>query len=157
MALSRKPFGIGHIFIESFLLRMTDTMTSQNIELSSWDTLYILNPAVGRSSLLTFFKVVNVNRGPNEIKCLVQSLLFAWAVLKYPLSVFKLYSTLSHQCQLYKCLALLSCNIIAWLSTVPKSSTLACAVTNNGDQTRHPSARHYVTCSRTKYEKNHVI
>jgi hypothetical protein len=40
MALSRKPFGIGHIFIKSFLLRMTDTMTSQNIDLSSWDTLY---------------------------------------------------------------------------------------------------------------------
>jgi hypothetical protein len=40
MSLSRKPFGIGHMFIESFLLRMTDTMTSQNIVLSSWDTLY---------------------------------------------------------------------------------------------------------------------
>jgi len=37
--LSRKPFGIGHVFI--FLLRMTDTMNSQNIDLSSWDTLYI--------------------------------------------------------------------------------------------------------------------
>jgi hypothetical protein len=41
MALSRKPFGIGHMFIWSFLLRMTDTMASQNIVLSSWDTLYI--------------------------------------------------------------------------------------------------------------------
>jgi hypothetical protein len=39
MALSRKPFGIGHMFISSFLLRMTDTMTYQNIYLSSWDTL----------------------------------------------------------------------------------------------------------------------
>jgi hypothetical protein len=35
MALSRKPFVIGHMFIKSFLLRMTDTMTSQNIDLSS--------------------------------------------------------------------------------------------------------------------------
>jgi hypothetical protein len=32
------------MFIETFFLRMTDTMTSQNIDLSSWDTLYILNP-----------------------------------------------------------------------------------------------------------------
>jgi hypothetical protein len=37
----RKQFGIGHMFIQTFFLRMTDTMTSQNIELSSWDTLYI--------------------------------------------------------------------------------------------------------------------
>jgi hypothetical protein len=41
MALSRKPFGMGHMFIQTFLLRMTDTMTSQNVDLSSWDTLYI--------------------------------------------------------------------------------------------------------------------
>jgi hypothetical protein len=33
--------GIGHMFIQIFLLRMTDTRTSQNIDLSSWDTLYI--------------------------------------------------------------------------------------------------------------------
>ena len=37
IALSRKPFGIGHIYVN---IRMTDTMTSQNIDLSSWDTLY---------------------------------------------------------------------------------------------------------------------
>jgi hypothetical protein len=29
------------MFILSFLLRMTDTITSQNIDLSSWDDLYI--------------------------------------------------------------------------------------------------------------------
>jgi hypothetical protein len=40
IALSRKPFGIGHVYIYTFLLRMTYTMTSQNIDLSSWDTLY---------------------------------------------------------------------------------------------------------------------
>ena len=40
MSLSWKPFGIGRMFIQSFLLRMTDTMTSQNIDFSSWDTLY---------------------------------------------------------------------------------------------------------------------
>jgi hypothetical protein len=39
-ALSRKPFGIEHMYIYMFLLRMTDTVTSQNIDLSSWDTLY---------------------------------------------------------------------------------------------------------------------
>jgi hypothetical protein len=41
IALSRKPFGIGHMYIYTLLLRMTDTMTSQNTDLSSWDTLYI--------------------------------------------------------------------------------------------------------------------
>jgi hypothetical protein len=37
---SQKPFGIGHLYIYTLLLRMTDTMASQNIDLSSWDTLY---------------------------------------------------------------------------------------------------------------------
>jgi hypothetical protein len=40
IALFRKPFGIGHMYIYTFLLRMTDTMTSQNTDISSWDTLY---------------------------------------------------------------------------------------------------------------------
>jgi hypothetical protein len=31
IALSRKPFGIGHMYIHAFLLRMNDTVTSQNI------------------------------------------------------------------------------------------------------------------------------
>jgi hypothetical protein len=35
-----KPFGMGHLYIYHFLLRMTDAMTSQNIDLRSWDTLY---------------------------------------------------------------------------------------------------------------------
>jgi hypothetical protein len=30
------------MYIYKFLLRMTDTMTSQNTDLSSWDTLYIV-------------------------------------------------------------------------------------------------------------------
>jgi len=29
------------MYIYSFLLRMTDTVTSQNIDIFSWDTLYI--------------------------------------------------------------------------------------------------------------------
>jgi hypothetical protein len=41
IALSRKPFGIGHMYIYTFLLRMADTMTSQDIALSSSDTLYM--------------------------------------------------------------------------------------------------------------------
>jgi hypothetical protein len=40
IALSRKPFGIGHMYIYKSLLRMADIVTSQNIDLSSWDTLY---------------------------------------------------------------------------------------------------------------------
>jgi hypothetical protein len=34
IALSRKLFGIGHMYIHNFLLRMTDTVASQNIYLS---------------------------------------------------------------------------------------------------------------------------
>jgi hypothetical protein len=41
IALSWKPFGIGYMYIYTFFLRMTDAMTSQNIDLSSWDTLYM--------------------------------------------------------------------------------------------------------------------
>jgi hypothetical protein len=41
IALSRKPFGIGHMYIYTFLLRMTDIMASQNIDRSCWDTLYM--------------------------------------------------------------------------------------------------------------------
>jgi hypothetical protein len=45
IALSRKPFGIGHMDIYKSVLRMTDTMISQNIDPSSWDTLYY--PIIG--------------------------------------------------------------------------------------------------------------
>jgi hypothetical protein len=39
IALSQKPFMIGHTYIYTFiLLRITNTMTSQSIDLSSWDT-----------------------------------------------------------------------------------------------------------------------
>jgi hypothetical protein len=40
IALSRKPVGIGHTYIYIYLLRMTETVTSQNFDPSSWDTLY---------------------------------------------------------------------------------------------------------------------
>jgi hypothetical protein len=40
IALSRKPFGIGHMYIYASLFRMTDTVISQNIDLSSWVILY---------------------------------------------------------------------------------------------------------------------
>jgi hypothetical protein len=38
---SRKPFGIGYMYIYTFLLRMTDAMTSKNIDLFSWNIIYI--------------------------------------------------------------------------------------------------------------------
>jgi hypothetical protein len=41
MAVSRTPFGIGHMYMYTFLLIITDTMTSKNTDLSSWDTLYM--------------------------------------------------------------------------------------------------------------------
>jgi hypothetical protein len=42
MAVPGKQFGIGHMFISTFLLRMIDSVISQNIYLSSWDILYVL-------------------------------------------------------------------------------------------------------------------
>jgi hypothetical protein len=32
---------MGHMYIYNLLLRMADTVTSQNIDLSSWDTQFI--------------------------------------------------------------------------------------------------------------------
>jgi hypothetical protein len=43
ITVSRKPFGIGHMYIYNLLLKMSDTLTSQNINISSWDTLYTNN------------------------------------------------------------------------------------------------------------------
>jgi hypothetical protein len=42
IALSRKPFWIEFMYIYTFLLKMTDTMTFQNIDFSSWDTQYMM-------------------------------------------------------------------------------------------------------------------
>jgi hypothetical protein len=39
ISVSRKSFEIGHMYIYTFLLRMTGTMTSQNVDFSSWDTV----------------------------------------------------------------------------------------------------------------------
>jgi hypothetical protein len=39
-----KPFGIGHMFIQTFLLRTADTISTQIIDLTSWDTRYIPSP-----------------------------------------------------------------------------------------------------------------
>jgi hypothetical protein len=41
IAVPRKPFGIGYMYIYTFVLRMTDTVTTQNTGLLSWDTLYV--------------------------------------------------------------------------------------------------------------------
>jgi hypothetical protein len=43
IALSRQPFGIRHMYIYTFLLRITNIMTSQNIDLSCWDPQSIIN------------------------------------------------------------------------------------------------------------------
>jgi hypothetical protein len=43
MALPWKLVRTGHTYIYTFLLRMTNTMTFQNTDLSSWDTLYRLS------------------------------------------------------------------------------------------------------------------
>jgi hypothetical protein len=52
IVLSRKVFGIGHMYIYNFLLGMTDNMTSQNNDFSSWDTCISARPNVLGSSLI---------------------------------------------------------------------------------------------------------
>jgi hypothetical protein len=43
IALFWKLFGVGHMYINTFLFRMTDTVTSHNIDLSSKETLSMGN------------------------------------------------------------------------------------------------------------------
>jgi hypothetical protein len=50
VVLSRKPFGIGHMYIYTFLLRMTDTVTSQNTDLSSWTRRKVAHTKGGHGS-----------------------------------------------------------------------------------------------------------
>jgi hypothetical protein len=45
----RKTFEIGLILIKLFFLRMTDTMTFLNIDLSSWDTLNMYETTTQKS------------------------------------------------------------------------------------------------------------
>ena len=40
IAVSLKPFAIGNMYMYTVLLRMADIVTSQNIDISSWNTLY---------------------------------------------------------------------------------------------------------------------
>jgi hypothetical protein len=53
-ALSRKPFGIGHMYIYTFLLRITDIVISQNADVSSCDTLYSIGLEVYRFFYIYF-------------------------------------------------------------------------------------------------------
>jgi hypothetical protein len=55
VALSRKPFGIGHMYMYTILLRMIDNMTS----VSSWGNLYIRTvlSVLHRSDLLLFTEI----------------------------------------------------------------------------------------------------
>jgi hypothetical protein len=41
IASSPKPFGMGHMYMYNFLLRMVDIMASQKFYLPFWETLYI--------------------------------------------------------------------------------------------------------------------
>jgi hypothetical protein len=42
ISLFRNPFGIGNMYVNNFfMLRIVDTMTSKNKDLSSWDILYV--------------------------------------------------------------------------------------------------------------------
>jgi hypothetical protein len=68
IALSREPFEIGHIHIYTFsLLRMTDTMSSQNIDFSSWDTLYSIEYVKGKVAIIDFnFPQYTFRHFPNQ-------------------------------------------------------------------------------------------
>jgi hypothetical protein len=63
VALSRKPFRIGHVYtrIYTFMLRMTDTMTVQNIDLFSCDILYMI-----ADSRIPIFAAFSTNIIPSE-------------------------------------------------------------------------------------------
>jgi hypothetical protein len=63
-----KPFGIGHMYIHNFLLRMTDIMTSQNIDLSSCDTLYRVD--TNRKKFLDCSRWVMIWK-PTDVACLM--------------------------------------------------------------------------------------
>jgi hypothetical protein len=88
MALSRKPFGIGHMFISSFLFRMTDTITSQNIDLSSWDTMYKYRYACGRVTACSRWKFFLETRQKFQVSLkargnchhILQVKVFQWAL-----------------------------------------------------------------------------
>jgi hypothetical protein len=55
IVLSQKQLGIGHIH---FLVRMTAAITSQNIDLSSWDTLYDgVSSALHRNAVVMYYQV----------------------------------------------------------------------------------------------------
>jgi hypothetical protein len=60
IVLSRKPFGIGHMY--NFLLRMTDTMTSLNTDLSSLDTCIYVK--LWKFHSLTIFYFCETGEGP---------------------------------------------------------------------------------------------
>jgi len=53
------------MYMYNFLLRMTDTMTSQNIDISSWDTLYMHSKIV--LSYSSIHSVVCVATGPYSL------------------------------------------------------------------------------------------
>ena len=63
------------MYIHTFLLRMTDTVTSQNIDISSWDILYIGNKSFERVQHFKYFGtyLMNQNSVREEIKCRLQS------------------------------------------------------------------------------------
>jgi hypothetical protein len=75
IALSRNPFGIGHMYIYTTLLRMTDTVTSQNIDLSSWDMLYIFFWCIKHVSRLRRTQLARVLDGL-EYGCLYSCVVF---------------------------------------------------------------------------------
>jgi hypothetical protein len=46
LRLARLRLRIGHMHIYIFLLRIADNLTSENIDLSSWNTLYIVSQTI---------------------------------------------------------------------------------------------------------------
>jgi hypothetical protein len=60
--LSRKQFGIGDMYIYTFLLRMTDTMTSKNIDFFFWNILYGTVPEYSKSTTEIIIFIIIIDR-----------------------------------------------------------------------------------------------
>jgi hypothetical protein len=71
----RKPFGIGHMYTYTFffLLKMTDTATSQNIDLSSWTVCIYVQRCGCMSQYGTLLHCITVQDSPADTtQCIKQ-------------------------------------------------------------------------------------
>jgi hypothetical protein len=83
IALSRKPFGIGHTYIYSSLLRMTDTVTSLLLGYSVYDCIKRTDSAVtGKRQQCTLCTVYAYWKPSDKITVLSEARLFKDLAIK---------------------------------------------------------------------------